>query len=554
MRAMGLKSAAKALMEGHGVPVVPGYHGADQDPARLLAEAVQIGFPVMIKASAGGGGRGMRAVAHAGEFERALDAARREAKGAFGDDRMLLERYLERPRHIEVQVFGDSHGEVVHLWERDCSIQRRHQKVFEEAPAPGLDTARAHDIGKTAVAAARAVGYVGAGTVEFVAERDAGEFYFIEMNTRLQVEHPVTEAVTGIDLVEWQLRVAAGEKLPLSQQEITLRGHAIEARLYAENPARGFLPSTGTLHSLRLPAGDGIRVDTGVRQGDTVSPFYDPMIAKIVASGEDRETARRRLIQALADTAVIGVATNLGFLARVADDPDFAAGIVDTGFIERRGESLLAVPGPVPALALAAATLDRLLAARDAAADGDPWSCCDGWRVNLDPAPQTFAFRCDGTEYTVCATGVADGWRLALPDGEHDCRGERQPGDRIAVVFDVARHRLRVVAHDAVLAVFYGGESWRLEILDPLAPPAGADITAGRLTAPMPGRVVRLFVQPGDTVRQGQAMLVVEAMKMEHTIAAPRDGTVAAVHYTSGDLVEEGVELIALTEPDGALD
>jgi 3-methylcrotonyl-CoA carboxylase alpha subunit len=552
IRAMGSKSAAKALMERHGVPVVPGYHGDDQDPALLLEQAERIGFPVMIKASAGGGGRGMRVVGSPAEFGRALDGARREAKGAFGDDTVLIERYLERPRHIEVQVFGDHHGNIVHLFERDCSIQRRHQKVVEEAPAPGLDHARRAAIGETAVAAARAVGYVGAGTVEFIAEDDARRFYFMEMNTRLQVEHPVTEAVTGVDLVEWQLRVAAGEKLPLRQEEIALSGRAIEVRLYAENPARGFLPATGTLHALHLPAGEAIRVDTGVRAGDVVTPYYDPLIAKIIAVGESREAARTRLAQALADTAVLGVATNLGFLARLVVDPEFAAGRIDTGFIERRRDALLGPPGPVPDIALAAAAFDTLLPRRDAMTTPDPWSRADGWRLNTAAAPRTLCFHCDGTDYIVSAVTVGDGWRLTLSDSEHAAGAERLTDDRLTLVLDGVRHRPRVLAHDDRLAVFAGGESWLLDRVDPLAPPAGADATAGRLTAPMPGRVVQLLVRPGEVVRQGQAMLVVEAMKMEHTIAAPRDGTVAAVHYAPGDLVEEGAELIALTEPDGA--
>src|SRR6266568_3495031 len=327
IRAMGSKAAAKALMEAHGVPVVPGYHGAEQDDGRLVAEAERIGFPVMIKASAGGGGRGMRIVGAAGEFAAALDGARREAVGAFGDDRMLIERYLAAPRHIEVQVFGDTHGNAVHLFERDCSIQRRHQKIVEEAPAPGLDPARRAAMGKAALAAARAVGYVGAGTVEFIVPTDKQSrdaFYFMEMNTRIQVEHPVTEAVTGVDLVEWQLRIAAGEPLALRHKEIARSGHAIEVRLYAENPARDFLPAIGTVRALHLPEGEGVRVDSGVREGDRVSPFYDPMIAKLIAWGEDRATARARLLRALADTALFGVTTNLAFLARVVADPDFA--------------------------------------------------------------------------------------------------------------------------------------------------------------------------------------------------------------------------------------
>src|SRR5580658_9140378 len=352
MRAMGSKAAAKALMQQHGVPVVPGYHGDDQDPARLLAEAEAIGFPVLIKASGGGGGRGMRIVEETGAFARALDGAKREALGAFGDERVLIEKYLANPRHIEVQVFADTHGNIVHLHERDCSIQRRYQKVVEEAPAPGLKPKMRQAMGDAAVAAAKACGYVGAGTVEFIVEKD--RFYFMEMNTRLQVEHPVTEAVTNTDLVEWQLRVAAGEKFTRRQEDIALSGHAIEVRLYAENPERGFLPATGTLHRLRLPTGHA-RVETGVREGDPVTPFYDPMIAKIIAWGPDRAAARARLARALAETAVLGVTTNLGFLARIVGDADFAAAKLDTGFIERRRAALLPPASPAPDDALVAA-------------------------------------------------------------------------------------------------------------------------------------------------------------------------------------------------------
>jgi 3-methylcrotonyl-CoA carboxylase alpha subunit len=550
IRAMGSKAAAKALMEAHGVPVVPGYHGAEQDPAPLLAAAERIGFPVMIKASAGGGGRGMRIVTRADEFARALIGARREAKGAFGDDRVLLERYLERPRHIEVQVFGDSHGNLVHLWERDCSIQRRHQKVIEEAPAPGLSPASRTKLGEAAIAAARAVGYVGAGTVEFIAEGKS--FYFMEMNTRLQVEHPVTEAVTGLDLVEWQLRVAAGETLPLRQQEISLRGHAIEVRLYAENPERGFLPSTGMLHGLHFPAPDTARVDTGVRQGDTVTPFYDPLIAKIIAWGEDREAARARLQRALADTAILGVATNLGFLNRAVGDPDFAAANIDTGFIDRRRDALLPPAQPAPDMALAAAALSRLLgqaeaAARSAVADRfSSWARLDGWRLNGDAAPQTLVFRHAGEELAAAAVAEGAAWRLRF--GERDCRAtaERRPDGRLAVTLDGRMLPLRVLEHDGELAVFLAGEEWHFTAVDPLLPPPDADAGAGRLTAPMPGRVIQLLVAPGEAVRRGQPMMVIEAMKMEHTIAAPRDGIVAAVHYAAGDPVEEGAELIAL--------
>src|SRR5438270_8995615 len=359
MRTMGSKAEAKDLMQRHGVPLVPGYHGSDQNPVRLLDEAERIGFPVLIKASAGGGGRGMREVDSPAEFPAALAGAKREAQAAFGADRVLLEKYLVRPRHIEVQIFADRQGNTVHLFERDCSIQRRHQKVLEEAPAPGLDPERRSALAEAAVAAARAVGYVGAGTVEFIAE--GGDFFFIEMNTRLQVEHPVTEAVTGLDLVEWQIQVAAGEPLPICQQDLVLQGHAIEARLYAEVPERGFLPQTGTLRGLRFPPPELARVDTGVRQGDTVSPFYDPMIAKIIVWGEDRAAAVGRLRRALAETAVLGVRTNLGFLARVAVHPEFVSGAVDTNFIERYRATLMPPGRPAPDMVLAAATVFRLL-------------------------------------------------------------------------------------------------------------------------------------------------------------------------------------------------
>ena len=553
IRAMGSKSAAKALMEQHGVPVVPGYHGAAQDDDRLLAEAEQIGFPVMLKASFGGGGRGMRVVRATSEFARALDGARREAKGAFGDDHMLIERYIERPRHIEVQVFGDNHGNLVHLGERDCSIQRRHQKVVEEAPAPGLDAARRQALGEAAVAAARAVHYVGAGTVEFIAPTGADDdaFYFMEMNTRLQVEHPVTEAVTGVDLVEWQLRVAAGENLPLLQRDIALRGHAIEVRLYAENPARDFLPASGTLAALYLPDGDGIRVETGVRAGDAVTPYYDPMIAKISAWGEDRAAAQARLGRALADTAVVGVATNLGFLARIAADPEFAAGAVDTGFIERRRDALLAPAEPAPDVVLAAAALGRL-ARPDAAPTADPWAGRDGWRLNLVPAPQTLVLRSGGAERTLSATQSGDGWRLDAGDGVRHAAAKWLADDRLAVALDGVRRTLRFVDRAGAITVFLGGNSWSFETVDPLAPPEDDVLGRGRLTAPMPGRVVQLLVAPGDAVRQGQPLIVVEAMKMEHTIAAPRDGIVAAVHFAPGDPVEEGAELLALADADDA--
>ena len=556
MRAMGSKAAAKALMAEVGVPLVPGYHGSDQDPARLLDEARRIGFPVLIKASSGGGGRGMRIVADTAGFAPALASARREAAGAFGDDTVLIEKYLAQPRHIEVQVFADRHGDAVHIFDRDCSIQRRHQKVIEEAPAPGLDDERRRAMGEAAVAAARAVGYVGAGTVEFITQ--AGRFYFIEMNTRLQVEHTVTEAVTGLDLVEWQLRVAAGETLPLRQKDLGLNGHAIEARLYAEDPERDFLPQTGVLHGLRLPPPELARTDTGVRQGDRVTPDYDPMIAKIIVRGEDRPAAIGRLRRALAETAVLGVSTNLGFLARLAAEPDFAAGAVDTGFIERHRTSLVPPRRAAPDEALAAAALYRLLArgaAVTAVAAGtrdpySPWASSEGWRLG-EASRQELVFR-DGTEERTVKAGTRrPGWLLRLGERGVVVRGRVQPDGTFDVALDGVRRRVTVLEHGLQTAVFIDGDSWRLTEIDPLAARAGEDPAAGKLTAPMPGRVARLLVAAGSEVRRGQPLMIIEAMKMEHTITAPADGTVERVRFAAGDLVEEGVELITLAEPGG---
>ena len=554
IRAMGSKSAARALMQGSGVPLVPGYHGEDQDPARLVDEAERIGFPVLIKAAAGGGGRGMRLVTGAEEFAAALAAAKREAVGAFGDDRMLIEKYLSRPRHIEIQIFADIHGNTIYLFERECSIQRRYQKVLEEAPAPGLDAKRRSVMGKTAVAAARAVGYVGAGTVEFIA--DAKSFYFIEMNARLQVEHPVTEMVTGLDLVEWQLRVAVGEALPVDQRDLRLRGHAIEARLYAEDPERGFLPQTGTLHELRFPPADVARVDTGVRRGDRLTPFYDPMIAKIIVWGEDRPAALNSLRRALAETAVLGIVTNLGLLVRISAHPEFAAAAVDTGFIERHRDVLLPGHRPAPAMALAAAAVARLLAhasaATTAAARFDdpnsPWARSDGWRLN-GQGHQKLVFRDGVAERTVIARAQAGNWLLELGEEAIRAIGERRPDGTLSVVLDGVRGRATVLDHGSETVVFLAGENWQLIEIDPLAAHEGDDPGAGRLTAPMPGRVTQLLVGAGDAVRRGEPLMIIEAMKMEHTVAAPVDGIVDAVRFSVGDLVEEGAELIALVSP-----
>jgi 3-methylcrotonyl-CoA carboxylase alpha subunit len=550
IRAMGSKAAAKMLMQQHGVPLVPGYHGKDQSPAGLLDEAKRIGFPVLIKASAGGGGRGMRVVADAADFGPALAGARREAAASFADDRMLIEKYLMRPRHIEIQVFADRHGNTIHLFERDCSIQRRHQKVIEEAPAPRLDAERRSAMGQAAVTAAKAVGYVGAGTVEFVAEAEG--FYFIEMNTRLQVEHPVTEAVTGFDLVEWQLRVAAGEALPVRQGEVFVQGHAIEARLYAEDPERGFLPQTGTLHRLRLPAAETARVDTGVRQGDAVTPFYDPMIAKIIVWGEDRATALVRLRRALAEAAVLGVTTNLGFLAQILAHPEFVAASVDTGIVERRLSDIIPARRAAPEAALATVALSRLLsrastATAAAARSGDassPWARIDGWRLN-GRSHHEICLRDGAEERTVRATAQAEAWVLEFGERRITASAESGSDGLLAVALDGVRRHVAVLDYGAETVVLLDGSSWRFVEVDPLAARSGEDPTAGRLTAPMPGRITQLMVEPGMSVQRGQPLMIIEAMKMEHTVAAPADGIVEAVRFSAGDQVEEGAELVA---------
>ncbi|WP_234053316.1 MULTISPECIES: acetyl/propionyl/methylcrotonyl-CoA carboxylase subunit alpha [unclassified Xanthobacter] len=555
IRAMGSKSAAKALMEKAGVPLVPGYHGEDQDPALLAREADRIGFPVLIKASAGGGGKGMKVVRAADEFPEALASAKREAKSAFGDDRVLVEKYLTTPRHIEVQVFADTHGNAVYLHERDCSIQRRHQKVVEEAPAPGMTPERRLAMGLAAVDAAKAVGYVGAGTVEFIAEGDA--FYFMEMNTRLQVEHPVTEAITGQDLVEWQLRVAEGAPLPLSQNEIPLKGHAIEVRLYAEDPARDFLPQVGTLDHLVLPAHvPGTRVDTGVRAGDTVSIHYDPMIAKIIVAGADRSEAVGRLQAALAATEVVGLATNRVFLKAIAAHPAFAAAELDTNFIARHQGDLLPAPQPASDAVLALATLAILkeearqsAEAVDAADPWSPWGRAPGWRLNRD-AHVDLTFQDPHLEgrTVVRAHFKAHGFALDLPGGHMMVEGDADADGRLEARLDGVKLSARVIRTGNLLTVFARGGEFQVEFIDPRLASLAATGTAGRLVAPMPGTIIRIAVEAGQEVAKGAPLVVVEAMKMEHTVAAPRDGRIKALNFAVGDLVDEGAELLVLED------
>jgi 3-methylcrotonyl-CoA carboxylase alpha subunit len=546
IRAMGSKSAAKTLMQRAGVPLVPGYHGDDQDPGLLAREAERIGYPVLIKASAGGGGKGMRVVTEPAGFAEGLALAQGEARASFGDDRVLVERYLERPRHIEVQVFADRQGDAVHLFERDCSIQRRHQKVVEEAPAPGLTAERRAAMGRAACDAARAIGYEGAGTVEFIVEGDG--FFFMEMNTRLQVEHPVTEMITGQDLVEWQFRVAAGEAVPLRQDELSIHGHAIEVRLYAEDPARDYRPSIGTLHHLRPPAeGPHVRVDTGVRQGGAITVHYDPMIAKLIVWDRDRPAAVRRLEAALAQYEVAGVETNLGLLRRVAAHPDFLAGDVDTGFLDRHPEVLASDAAAPPFAALAAAAA-VILADWGGAAPGagtedahSPWGLASAWRLNGE----------GHQDLTLHHAGIDNALRvLPRPDGSFDLEADerrgavgRREGDALAI--DGVRCRVPVVRDRDMFWVIVEGAAWPLRLLDPLAPPRSEGAGGDRLVATMPGRIVAVQTEPGAAVKRGEVLLVLEAMKVQMRLTAPRDGVVAAVRAVLGDLVDDGDDLIS---------
>jgi len=557
--AMGDKAAAKRLMQKAGVPLVPGYHGEAQDAALLAAEAKKIGYPVLIKASAGGGGKGMRVVRAAAEFGAALESAQREARAAFGDARVLLERYLERPRHIEVQVFGDSRGNVVHLFERDCSVQRRHQKVLEEAPAPGLSPARRDEIAQAAMAAAKAIAYTGAGTVEFIAEQD-GRFYFMEMNTRLQVEHPVTEMITGIDLVKLQFAVAAGEAIPFRQDQIQMRGHAVEARIYAENPAKGFLPATGTLRRLRAPRGvefgpaaAPVRVDSGVREGDAITPYYDPMIAKLVAWGEDRAVAVGRLRAALAEYEIVGVTTNVEFLARTVASRAFSGADLDTGLIERCRAELFPEDAGASAEDLAAAALAELLAeeaqgAAAAQASGDPhspWNCVDGWRLNLG-SHHELEFSEGGRSHRVRVDFTPAGLTILLNGEEHSLAGTEEDGT-LRVAFGEATFQVRALRDGADWHLFRGGAHRVLTLQGAHGVP-DEESPAGSLAAPMPGKVLQVLVRPGQQVAKGAPLVVLEAMKMEHTIAAPRDGRVAEILYQPGEQVAEGAELLRMEE------
>ncbi|MFH1988015.1 MAG: acetyl/propionyl/methylcrotonyl-CoA carboxylase subunit alpha [Pseudomonadota bacterium] len=551
IRAMGSKSEAKKLMGKAAVPLTPGYHGDDQTPELLHKEADAIGYPVLIKAAAGGGGKGMRLVERTEDFLDALASCKREATSSFGNEHVLIEKYITKPRHIEIQVFADTQGDCVYLFERDCSVQRRHQKVLEEAPAPGMTEARRHEMGKAAVAAAKAVGYVGAGTVEFIANQD-GSFYFMEMNTRLQVEHPVTEMITGQDLVEWQLRVAAGQPLPLAQEQLQIRGHALEARIYAEDANKGFLPSTGKLVRLSPPAESlNVRVDTGVEEGDEITPFYDPMIAKLIVWDETRDAALARMRKALADYQVAGVTTNIDFLSRLVACPAFAGADLDTGLIERQKEFLFPAAQAVPRDALLVATVGELLweqhAAKQAAkTSGDPcspWHARDGWRMNLSAA-RLIGFRDGDSLIEAMVRYQGDKWQITINGQTTLARGKKLEGDRFAVELDDRRLMPSVVAVDDKRSIFLNGSTYSLLRDDPLHLVEAGGAQGGGLTAPMPGKVVALLAQPGQKVEKGAPLLILEAMKMEHTITAPAAGTVKTFCYAAGEQVADGAELV----------
>jgi len=540
IRAMGLKDAAKRLMEQAGVPVVPGYHGEAQEIVVLASKAREIGYPVLIKARAGGGGKGMRRVDHPDDFPEALSGARREAKAAFGDDRVLVEKYVEKPRHIEVQVFGDNFGNAVHLFERDCSAQRRHQKVIEEAPAPGMTPEMRKAMTDAAVKAARAISYSGAGTIEFIVDASEGlrpdRFWFMEMNTRLQVEHPVTEMITGVDLVEWQLRVAADEKLPKNQEEITLSGHAFEARIYAEDPQRDFLPAIGTLHHLSFPAeapaGSSMRIETGVSEGDAISPYYDPMIAKLVVHADDRSKALNALVEALKATRIAGSTTNIAFLAALAQDPDFASGDVDTGLIGREQAVLTTVPEPAGNIVARAALAASGARGAEAVSD-DPWTNLAGYS-HFHPIERR-ALLCRGEQDL--QAGVT-----TQPNGRFLVR----IGDSVPVVLSKSDFE-DTVSWPGHVTVFADGAAFTFAVPDPFASAEAAGGGAGSMRAPMPGLVKLVRAAQGETVKKGQPLLILEAMKMEHTIAALHDGVIAEI-AAEGEQVMDGTVLVRFVE------
>ena len=552
IEAMGSKSEAKALMQAAGVPLVPGYHGDAQDNQTLLSQSNQLGYPQLIKASAGGGGKGMRVVSQASEFEAALESVRREARASFDDDRVLIERYLSNPRHVEMQIFADRAGNCIHLFERDCSIQRRHQKVLEEAPAPGITAALRNSMGEAAVNCAMAINYVGAGTVEFLLD-EYGSFYFMEMNTRLQVEHPVTEMITGLDLVEWQLQVAAGGSLPKSQNALVISGHALEARIYAESPERDFMPATGRVEYLSAPnTSASVRVDTGVRAGDEIGINYDPMIAKLIVHGRDRKQAIARMQQALLDYQVLGLQTNIAFLSRLVSTDSFRLAEFDTGFIEQHRHELFGEDTQLRerAVLIAATALIPGLAGETTTQSSEsetqsPWALKNSWRMNTS-AVHTIRIDDDISSYELSATRLDRGWALEYENNRHLVEARWLDSNRLQLELDGERIIVPVIIRHDSIALCLRGREWKFELH---AAGQGEDDTAaaqGKLVAPMPGSIVALQVAVGDTVRPGDLLMVLEAMKMEHSIVASAEATVSEIFFAVGDQVEEGQQLLSL--------
>ncbi len=552
IRAMGEKSTAKQLMQKAGVPVTPGYHGDSQDDIILQEAAAAIGYPVLIKAVAGGGGKGMRVVTQPTDFMEALNAARHESKASFSDDRVLLEKYLETSRHIEVQVFADSHQNVLYLFERDCSVQRRHQKIVEEAPAPRMTAELRSAMGLAAVNAAKAIDYQGAGTIEFLLTPE-GHFYFMEMNTRLQVEHPVTEMITGLDLVEWQLRVASGEILPITQQsELVLSGHAFEARIYAEDPQKDFMPSTGILQHLKFPTENAnVRVDTGVMAGDSISIYYDPLIAKLITWDQDRDAALERLREALGECQIVGVASNIPLLTAITNNPAFKAMDLDTRFIERQHDRLF-TPPPLCEQLLALGALGALIEQRKILTSllaetpdiNSPWLLGDNWRLNLN-AQQTIHLHVEQKLFTITALLQAGKVTALEIEGKiHQINDLSLHGNEMVVLLNQQKIRGTLIFTDNNLQVFALSQQVIFNINDPLGSPKETTLSL-EITAPMPGTLSEIFVVPGQYVKKGDRLLVVEAMKMQHTLYAPIDGKVKDIFYGTGDLIEEGSELIS---------
>lgn len=555
MRKMGSKAGAKELMAAAGVPVVPGYTGEDQSPDLLLNEANRIGYPLMIKAAYGGGGKGMRIVRSIDEFLPNLESCQREAKNAFGRDRVLLERYIEHPRHIEIQIFGDSHGGAIYLGERECSSQRRYQKVLEESPSPFVTPELRQRMGSAAVMAAHAIHYANAGTVEFIVGQD-GSFYFMEINTRLQVEHPVTEEVTGLDLVEWQLRIANGESLPLAQDQIAHHGHAIEVRLYAEDPDAGFLPGSGTLHTLQLPpASEHVRIDSGVVEGDTVTIFYDPMIAKLIVWDEDRPRALARMREALAQCAVRGPKSNIGFLERLVRHPAVVNATIDTGYLDRHLDEFV-TPTQVDTPLLLAATTRQLLqqeadarsAAQHSSDATSPWASADGWRLGHGGL-RRMAFLHGEQQIELQARGYAGDYLISLDGHDYGISGARLEQDALSLRLDGGMRRFHVNTHDSEFFVHDGEKRLRLQFESVYRRLSGESAAAeNKIRAPMPGRVVLVHAAAGNTVSAGDVVLVLEAMKMELALKAPRDGVIAEVRAQAGEFVEADTVLVTLEQ------